>query len=233
MKTVRVVIADDQPAMRTALRTIIEAVGIQVVGEASDGDEAVTVVTRERPDVVVMDIRMPGRNGLSATVEITRSTPAVRVLVLTTFDDDASVFGALQAGATGFLLKNAPPEELQNAVLRAASGDAVLDAAVLGRVMRSAAKQAAEHVAPPSTDAGLSRLTEREKDVLWLLARGHTNSEIAARLGLGDSTAKTHVSNIIAKLGVRDRVQAAIRAHEGGLAGATRRISARGPSCGR
>lgn len=230
MKTVRVVIADDQPAMRTALRTILEAVGIQVVGEARDGDEAVAVVTRERPDVVVMDIRMPGRDGLSATVEITRSTPAVRVLILTTFDDDASVFGALQAGATGFLLKNAPPEELQNAVLRAASGDAVLDAAVLGRVMRSAAKQATERAAPPSTDAGLSRLTEREKDVLWLLAQGHTNSEIAARLGLGDSTAKTHVSNIIAKLGVRDRVQAAILAHEGGLAGATRRIHIRGPS---
>ena len=227
---VRVVIADDQPAMRAALRTILEAAGMQVVGEAGDGEHAVAVVTSERPDVVVMDIRMPGRDGLSATAELARSMPSVRVLVLTTFDDDGSVFGALQAGATGFLLKNAPPEELQAAVLRAASGDAVLDAAVLGRVMRRAAPPAADCPAPQRNDAALRRLTEREKDVLWLVAQGLTNAEIGARLGLGAATAKTHVSNVIAKLGVRDRVQAAIRAHESGLAGAPRSVNARGLS---
>lgn len=213
MTAVRVVLVDDQPAMRSALRTILEADGTEVLAEAGDGDAAVRAWRLHRPDVVVMDLRMPGRDGVSATAEL--ATLGARVLVLTTFDDDDSLFGALRAGATGFLLKNAPPEELQRAVRRVADGDAVLAADVLARVMRRAAAGPAE----PPLDA---RLTERERDVLWLVAQGLTNGEIAARLGVGDATAKTHVSNVIMKLGVRDRVQAAVRAHATGFAGRPR-----------
>jgi DNA-binding NarL/FixJ family response regulator len=157
-----------------------------------------------------MDLRMPGRDGLSATAELVRRAPGAAVLVLTTFDDDASLFGTLGAGAAGFLLKNAPPEDLQRAVRRVANGDAVLDPNVTARVMRRAV--------PPGAAADFERLTERERDVLWLIARGRTNAEIAVSLGIGDATAKTHVSSVIAKLGVRDRVQAAVRAHEMGFA---------------
>jgi DNA-binding NarL/FixJ family response regulator len=220
---IRVVIADDQPAMRNALRIIVEAGAMLVVGDASDGNEALLTCMRERPDVVLMDIRMPGRDGLSATAELTRSLPATRVIVLTTFDDDASLFGALRSGATGFLLKNTPPEDLQAAVLRAAVGDAVLDPTVLARVMREAAKS--NHPVPDNNDIG--SLTEREKDVLWLVAQGHTNSEIARRLGISHATAKTHVSSVITKLGVRDRVQAAIHAHHNGLASEARTVATR------
>lgn len=223
--SVRVVIADDQPAMRRAFRTILEAIGLQVVGEAGDGSEAVAVAMCESPDVVVMDIRMPGRDGLSATAELARSMPSARVLVLTTFDDDASLFGALQAGATGFLLKNAPPEDFQSAVIRTANGDAVLDPTVLGRVMRRAGRSGDATARVPMAAADVDRLTEREKDVLWLMAQGLTNAETAGRLGLSETTAKTHVSNVIAKLGVRDRVQAAIKAHEAGFADTTRSLA--------
>jgi DNA-binding NarL/FixJ family response regulator len=210
-RALRVVVVDDHDPMRAALRTILEADRISVVGEAADGDQAVAVVLATRPDVVLMDLRMPGRDGLSATAELVRRAPGTAVLVLTTFDDDASLFGALAAGAAGFLLKNSPPEDLHRAVRRVASGDAVLDPDVTARVMRRA-------VPPASTTADLERLTERERDVLWLIARGRTNAEIATALGIGDATAKTHVSNVIAKLGVRDRVQAAVRAHEAGFA---------------
>lgn len=206
---VRAVVADDQPAMRAALRTILEAGGVDVVAEAGDGEAAVRACSATRPDVVVMDLRMPGRDGVWATAELA-ATGGPPVLVLTTFDDDESLFGALHAGAAGFLLKNAPPEELQQAVRRVAAGEAVLAPEVTARVMRRAAAPL-----PPPLDG---RLTERELDVLWLVARGCTNGEIATRLGIGEATAKTHVSNVIMKLGVRDRVQAAVRAHASGFA---------------
>lgn len=216
MTAVRVVVADDQPAMRAALRTILEADGIRVVGEAGDGARAVAVALELAPDAVLMDLRMPGRDGLSATEELARRLPRVPILVLTTFDDDESLFGSLRSGASGFLLKNAAPEELQRAVRRVAAGDAVIDASVLARVMRRAASTGGE-LRRWSPD-GPARLTEREKDVWWLVAQGLTNAEVAARLTVGEATAKTHVSNVITKLGVRDRVQAAIRAHETGFA---------------
>lgn len=219
-RAIRVVLVDDHAPMRAALRTILEADGIEVVGEAGDGDVAVTVVVSTRPDVVTMDLCMPGRDGLSATSELVRRVPDVAVLVLTTFDDDASLFGALRAGAAGFLLKNAPPEDLQRAVRRVASGDTVLDPDVTARVVRRAV--------PLTTDgADIGRLTERERDVLWLVARGNTNGEIAEALAVADATAKTHVSNVIAKLGVRDRVQATIRAHELGFAQTDRALARR------
>jgi DNA-binding NarL/FixJ family response regulator len=210
-RVLKVVLVDDHAPMRAALRTIFEADGIVVIGEAGDGDAAVTTVLATRPDVVVMDLRMPGRDGLSATAELVRRAPTVPVLVLTTFDDDVSLFGALRAGAAGFLLKNAPAEDLQRAVRRVADGDTVLDPDVTARVVRRALPVVGDTTA-------FERLTERERDVLWLVARGCTNAEIAIALGVGDATAKTHVSNVIAKLGVRDRVQAAIRAHELGFA---------------
>lgn len=213
MSAVRVAIIDDQPMMRTALRTILEADGIEVVGEAGDGDAALQLVSNLDPAVVLMDVRMPGRDGISATAELTRRSPATVVLVLTTFDDDATLFGALRAGAAGFLLKNSTPEDLQLAVHRVAVGDAVLDPAVIARVMRRFT--IADGIA---VDDGIARLTEREKDTLALLAGGHANAEIAAALGIGEATAKTHVSHVILKLGVRDRVQAVIRAYESGFA---------------
>ena len=219
-RPLRVVLVDDHALMRTALRTILEADNIEVIAEAGDGDTAVTVVVAARPDVVLMDLRMPGSGGLSATAELARRAPNIPVLVLTTFDDDTSLFGALRAGAAGFLLKNAPPEDLQRAVRRVANGDTVLDSDVTARVVRRA-------VPPTSDTTDFDRLTERECDVLWLVARGCTNAETAEALGVREATAKTHVSNIIAKLGVRDRVQAAIRAHELGFAQTERAMAGR------
>ncbi|HXW46342.1 MAG TPA: response regulator transcription factor [Streptosporangiaceae bacterium] len=221
--TIRVVIADDQALMRAAFRTILEAAQIEVAGEAANGDEAVALVRAERPDVVVMDVRMPGSDGLRATEHVAAVAPATRVLVLTTFDLDDYLFGALRAGAAGFLLKNAAPEELVAAVRRLAAGDAVLDPAVTARVMARVAS-AAHSPAPGSgerarpAEAALASLTERERDVLGLLAEGMSNAEIAAALRVGDATAKTHVSRVLAKLGVRDRLQAVILAYESGFA---------------
>lgn len=217
--TVRVVIADDQALMRAAFRTILEAAGILVVGEAATGDEAVALVGTERPDVVIMDVRMPGSDGLSATGQISRDYPSARVLVLTTFDLDDYLFGALDAGAAGFLLKNAAPEELIAAVGRLAAGDAVLDPAITARVItRYRANQARSSIRPdPAGVAALASLTSRERDVLALLAQGMSNAEIAASLTVGDATAKTHVSRLLTKLGVRDRLQAAILAYQNGI----------------
>lgn len=211
--TVTVVVADDQPLMRSALATILTRGGIEVVGQAGSGDEALLVVRRTRPDVVLMDVRMPGRDGLSATAELCRGG-TVRVVVLTTFDHDEYLYGALRAGAAGFLLKNSTPEDLVRAVQRIAAGESVLDPAVTARVL-------ARYTAPPATavpSAALQRLTEREQDVLGLLARGLSNVEIATDLGVGEATAKTHVSHVLTKLGVRDRVQAVIYAYEVGFA---------------
>ncbi len=211
----RVVLCDDHPAMRAAMRMILEAGDIEVVAEAGDGDEAVTAVVAHRADVALMDVRMPRRDGISATAEIVRHAPACAVLVLTTFDDDDVLFGALGAGAAGFVLKNAGPEEIVDAVRRVASGDAVLDRSVHRRVFARFAAAGNSVTAPDPT---LRRLTERELDVLWLVAQGLSNHEVADRLGVGEATAKTHVSRVLTKLGVRDRVQAVIVAHQVGFA---------------
>ncbi len=210
---IRVVLVDDQPKMRAAFRTILEAAEIEVVGEAGDGDSACTVVRTTRPDVALMDVRMPGRDGISATAVIVAEHPATKVLMLTTFDDDDVLYGALAAGAAGFLLKNSTPESLVGAIHQVAGGDAVLDAAVADRVFARFAKRI------PSRDHGqLDRLTERERDVLRLMCKGQTNGEIATTLGMGEATAKTHVSRVLMKLGVRDRVQAVIYSYEVGFA---------------
>jgi DNA-binding NarL/FixJ family response regulator len=211
-RPLRVALVDDHALMRAAFRVILEGHGVVVVGEAADGDAAVALVRRERPDVVLMDVRMPGRDGIDATAELAATAPDVHVLVLTTFDDDDALYGALAAGAAGFLLKNSSPEDVVRGVERVAAGDAVLDPAVARRVLARVARR-------PAVDRrALDRLTEREKDVYALVVRGLTNAEIAAELGLGEATAKTHVSRVLAKLGVRDRVQAVIHAYETGFA---------------
>lgn len=207
-----VVVVDDQPMMRTALRTILEAAGLEVVAEAGTGAAGVEAVRRWSPDVALMDVRMPGGSGLDATATITAEGAATRVLVLTTFDHDEHLDGALRAGAAGFLLKNAAPEDLVAAVHSVAAGDGVLDPAVVGRVMARFAAR------PVGDRSAIDALTEREKDVLTQLCRGRTNAEIAADLGVGEATAKTHVSRVLTKLGVRDRVQAVIHAYEVGFA---------------
>jgi DNA-binding NarL/FixJ family response regulator len=223
-RPVRVALIDDHPAMRAAFRMILEASGIVVIGEAGDGDAAVALVAAETPDVVLMDVRMPGRDGISATEEIVAGTSRSAVLVLTTFDDDDVLFGALGAGAAGFLVKNAAPEEIVDAVRRVAAGDAVLDRSVARRVFARFAPSDGKVAA--SQDWGeIDRLTERERDVLWLMAQGMTNQEVADRLGVGEATAKTHVSRALLKLGVRDRVQAVIVAHSTGFASTPRALA--------
>ena len=212
--SVRVVLADDQQLIRAGFARLLEAEpGIDVVGEAADGREAVALCRSARPDVVLMDIRMPSLDGVAATREVVRHT-STRVLVLTTYDLDEYVFSALDAGASGFMLKDAPPEDLVRAIQVVASGEALLAPAVTSRLV-------GEFVSLRSRrrDAGaeLERLTARERDVLPLLARGLSNGEIAARLHLGESTVKTHVASILDKLGVRDRVQAVVFAYEAGV----------------
>ena len=213
--TVTVVIADDQPMVRAGLRSLLEGEdGIVVVAEAVDGEQALSAVRRHRPDVVCMDIRMPVLDGLEATRRLVHERCPTRVLVLTTFDLDEYVFEALRAGASGFLLKDATAEELVIAVRTLAAGDAVLAPSVTRRVIE------AFGVAPhpdPRLAARLPALSAREVEVLRLLARGMSNAEIAVDLFVSDATAKTHVSNVLAKLGLRDRVQAVIFAYESGL----------------
>jgi DNA-binding NarL/FixJ family response regulator len=217
---VRVLLCDDQPAMRAAMRTILAANDIEVVAEAGDGEQAVAAVLVHRPDVVLMDVRMPNRDGISATAQIARDAPECAVLVLTTFDDDEVLFGALGAGAAGFVLKNAGPEEIVDAVRRVSQGDAVLDRSVHRRVF---GRFAPAERGTRTSDA-FDRLTERERDVLWLVAQGMTNQEVADRLGVGEATAKTHLSRLLMKLGVRDRVQAVIVAHQLGFASSDRAL---------
>jgi len=210
----RVVIVDDQHLVRTGFRMILDAEdGIEVVGEAADGLAGVEVVLREQPDVVLMDVRMPHLDGVEATRRITAAGVTTRVLVLTTFDLDEHVAGAVRAGASGFLLKDTPPDELVRAVRVVAAGDALLSPSVTRQLL----DQVAAGGAPVATDPAVDALTEREREVLDLLARGLSNAEIAERLVLGETTVKTHVGRVLSKLGLRDRVQAVVWAYEHGI----------------
>ena len=213
--TIRLVLADDQAMVRAGFRLILEAEDdLEVVGEASDGEQAVAVARRLQPDVVLMDVQMPRMDGIEATRRLGQEAGVrSRVLVLTTFEQDDYVFEALRAGASGFLLKNGPPEELVHAVRIVAAGDALLAPSITRRVI----EEYAQRSAPRRDDAGLDRLTEREVEVLRLLATGKSNSELATHLFLGEGTIKTHVSHVLAKLGLRDRVQAVVFAYESGL----------------
>jgi DNA-binding NarL/FixJ family response regulator len=213
--SVRVVLADDQWMVRAGLRSLLESEpDIDVVGEAADGNQALASVRRHRPDVVLMDIRMPNLDGLRAARQLFQEGSPSRVLVLTTFDLDEYVFEALRAGASGFLLKDAPAEDLLAAVRLVAAGDAFLAPAVTRRVIEEFARAPA----PASTpNPALAQLTPRERDVLQLLVQGLTNSQIAEQMHLGEATVKTHVGNVLGKLQLRDRVQAVIFAYESGL----------------
>ncbi|MGY1594543.1 response regulator [Geodermatophilus sp. SYSU D00708] len=213
--TIRVVLVDDQAMVRTGLRMVLAAEpDIEVVGEAADGAAGVQVVTDARPDVVLLDVRMPGMDGLEAARRIVAADLPTRVVVLTTFDEDEYVAAALRAGVSGFLLKVAPPEDLVAAVRTVAAGQGLLDPAVTLRVIESFAAAPAPD---PARAGALAQLTERETDVLALVAAGLSNAEIAARLYLGEATVKTHVSRVLLKLGLRDRVQAVAFAYESGL----------------
>ncbi|HEY0248353.1 MAG TPA: response regulator transcription factor [Gryllotalpicola sp.] len=212
---IRVAIADDQSLVRMGFRMVLEAQSdVEVVGEASDGHEAVELARATRPDVMLMDVRMPGVDGLAATATITETVPDTRVLVLTTFDLDEYAFGGLRAGASGFLLKDARPEELLSAIRAVAAGDAAVSPRVTRRMLELFG--AALPNEQRSTDAA-APLTPREREILLAMGRGLSNTEIAAELFLTESTVKTHVGRVLAKLNLRDRVHAVIFAYEHGL----------------
>ncbi|GGT67447.1 response regulator [Actinomadura citrea] len=206
----RVLIADDQTLVRGGFRMILSRSGIEVVGEAADGLEAVSAARRLRPDVVLMDIRMPGMDGLEATRRVLADDPACRVLILTTFDLDRYVYSALAAGASGFLLKDVTPEHLVASVKLVETGDALLAPSITRRLVERFAR-------PAPAPQGLDVLTPREKEVLRLVGGGLSNTELAAHLHLSEATVKTHVTRIFAKLGLRDRAQAVVVAYESGL----------------
>jgi DNA-binding NarL/FixJ family response regulator len=214
--SLRALVADDQPVVRAGFRTILEASSIEVVAEAGDGVEAVAAARRTRPDVVLMDIRMPELDGIEATRRLAGPgvDDPVRVLVLTTFDLDDYVYEALRAGASGFLLKDVGREELVAAVQVVAAGDALLAPSVTRRLLEEFARRPASERPPP---ASLDVLTPREREVLELVARGHSNAEIASELFVGEATVKSHVAHLLMKLGLRDRVHAVIHAYEVGL----------------
>jgi len=213
---IRVLVVDDQELVRLGFCVILDAAdGITVVGEAANGEAAVSQVAEHEPDVVLMDIRMPGMDGLEATRRITGGPDAApKVVMLTTFDLDDYVYEALRAGASGFLLKDSPRHDLIAAVRAAAAGDALLAPSVTRRLIEQFARRPPETSPSPSQ---LASLTARERDVLLLLARGHSNAEIATVLFVSEATVKTHVGNLLAKLGLRDRVQAVILAYETGI----------------
>jgi DNA-binding NarL/FixJ family response regulator len=211
---IRVLLVDDDDLMRAGLRSVLASdESIEVVGEASDGRAAIDEVARLEPAVVLMDIRMPDLDGISATREVLASSPEVKVVVLTTFEEDDYIFDALSAGASGFLLKRTKPEELIAAIHTVADGDSLLSPSVTRRVIDRMATQ------PPATLSGkrLERLTPREREVLELVGRGLSNREIAETFFIEESTVKTHVKRILMKLGLRDRVQAVILAYETGV----------------
>ncbi|NUW42095.1 response regulator [Nonomuraea rhodomycinica] len=215
--TVSVVLVDDEAMVRAGLRMVLSGEpDIEVVGEASDGLEALDLVARTRPDVVLMDVRMPRMDGLAAARRLVAEHPGSKVVVLTTFDEDEHVAAALRAGVSGFLLKVSPPEQLVEAVRTVAAGGGLLDPAVTLRVIAAFAHRPGEGDGPDRT-AELASLTGRETDVLRLLAGGLTNTQIAARLYLGEATVKTHLSRVLMKLGLTSRVQAVVFAYESGL----------------
>ena len=213
--SIDIVIADDQAMVRKGFRMLLEdEPDMRVVGEAADGEQAVAAVRRFQPHIALMDIRMPAMDGLEATRQLVASTPSCRILVLTTFDLDEYVYEALRAGAAGFLLKEAPAEQLIEAIRVIASGDALLSPGVTRRVIEQFARMPSSSTEVPPEVASL---TSRELEVLKLLARGLSNPEIAAELVVSDATAKTHVAHVLMKLGVRDRVQAVVFAYESGV----------------
>jgi DNA-binding NarL/FixJ family response regulator len=215
MSVVRVLLVDDDDLMRAGLRSVLSSdPTIEVVGEANGGRTAVERVRQLGPDVVLMDVRMPDLDGILATREVLESRPDVKVVILTTFEEDDYIFGALRAGAAGFLLKRTSPEELIHALHTVATGDSLLSPPVTRRVIERMAREAAPEAV--SSDR-IGRLTPREREVLGLLARGLSNGEIASTLVVEESTVKTHVKRILAKLVLRDRVQAVIFAYESGL----------------
>jgi DNA-binding NarL/FixJ family response regulator len=213
---IRVLLADDQDLVRAGFGALLGAQDdIEVVGEAGDGDEAVELARHHRPDIVLMDIRMPGTDGLAATRAIAADDrlDGVRIVILTTFELDEYVFEAIRAGASGFVVKNTKPVELLRAVRAVAAGDALLSPSVTRRLMREFAARTREAPRSPALDA----LTEREREVMALVAEGLTNDEIAERLVVSPLTAKTHVSHVMVKLGARDRIQLVVFAYESGL----------------
>lgn len=233
---IRVLLVDDQELIRYGLRLVLEAQpDIEVVAEAADGGEALRTARRLRPDVVLMDVRMPGMDGIEATAQISAALPQVRVLVLTTYDLDEYAFGALQAGAAGFLLKNTRPEELVAAVRTVRTGDAVVSPRVTAKLIEVAVPHlpGRDHAA---VEDELSSLSPREQEVFVLVGRGLTNQEIAQALHLSESTVKAHFGRILVKLDLAGRVQAVIRAYELGVVGAggpaSRPAPAAGPSSG-
>jgi DNA-binding NarL/FixJ family response regulator len=210
-----VLIADDQALVRVGLRKVLETEPeLAVVGEAVDGEDAAAAARRLRPDIVLMDIRMPVLDGIEATRRIVRAHPDTRVLILTTFGLDTYVYDALRAGASGFMLKDAPPEEIVAAVRIVASGEALLAPAVTRAVIEEFVRQ---RPAVQPAPASVAELTPREREVLDLLARGRSNAEICEQLVISEATTKTHVARILQKLGLRDRVQTVIYAYESGL----------------
>ena len=231
-----ILLADDQPLLRMGFRMVLDSQDdLTVVGEAGDGAEAVALTARLRPDVVLMDVRMPGMDGIEATSRIVASGSASRVLILTTFDLDEYAFAGLRAGASGFLLKDVPPADLLSAIRAVATGDAVVAPSITRRLLDAFAHHLPDPTAAPADsntsgpggsarpgpgrpgDRRLERLTERERDVLDEVAAGLSNAEIAARLVLSEATVKTHVGRILAKLELRDRVQAVVFAYETGV----------------
>ncbi|NUP50436.1 MAG: response regulator transcription factor [Catenulispora sp.] len=221
----RIVIADDQALLRASLRALVNGYdGCEVVGEAADGAQAVRLAAELRPDLVLMDVRMPVLDGIEATRRITAAADGVRVLILTTFDLDEYVYEGLLAGASGFLLKDSPPADLVKAIEVIRSGEALLTPAATRRLItefvrgrRAGSPAGPDPGAGPDGPEGLNELTAREVEVLTLVARGRSNTEIAAELFVSMSTVKTHMSALLAKLGARDRAQLVIRAYEGGV----------------
>ena len=216
--TITVLLVDDQELLRSGFRMVLDAHdGIEVVGEASNGDEAIARTGELLPDVVIMDVRMPGTDGIAATRAITERYPNCRVLILTTFDLDEYAFAGLRAGASGFLLKDVPPAELVSAIRSVATGDAVVAPRVTRRLLETFAGHLPHSDPARDPDARLALLTEREREVLGQVALGLSNLEIADRLSLSEATVKTHVGRVLAKLQLRDRVQAVVFAYENRL----------------
>jgi DNA-binding NarL/FixJ family response regulator len=217
MTPVRIVLADDQALFREGLRTLLSTrTDVEIVGEAANGSEALELVERLRPAVVLMDLRMPVMDGIHATARMRERAPEVAVLALTTFDDDGNLFGALRAGAAGYLLKDVSVDTLVAAIHAAARGESFLQSTVTGRVVNAVARLMES--GPPLAEALVIALSPREREILSLLSTGASNKEIADRVCLAEGTVKNHVTNILAKLDVRDRTQAALRARELGLA---------------